>query len=204
MSPFLQIECNHISNFEYPNLIGFTDSWCESIIDEKRKKESLLARFLLNKICENHGLESIFKCGFQKDKHGKPFFLMCPSLHISITHCDGYVWVAIANSPLGIDFEKINNEAKEDLKIAFDLADWNVVAHDANLVFKYFSLKEAYSKMIGTGFATEPSEIKIDLLHHYHTEFLSDEKNNYVFSLITLNLVPTYLLNLDFKNILSK
>lgn len=204
MSPFLQIECNHISNFEYPNLIGFTDSWCESIIDEKRKKESLLARFLLNKICENHGLESIFKCGFQKDKHGKPFFLMCPSLHISITHCNGYVWVAIANSPLGIDFEKINKETKDDLKIAFDLADWNVVAHDVNLVFKYFSLKEAYSKMIGTGFATEPSEIKIDLLHHDHTEFLSNETNNYVFSLITLNLVPTYLLNLDFKNILSK
>ena len=204
MSPFLQIECNHISNFEYVNLIQFTDSWCESIIDENRKKESLLARFLLNKICEKHGLESIFDCGFQKDKHGKPFFFKFPSLHLSISHCDGYVWVAIANYPIGIDFEKINNEAKEDLKIAFDLADWHVVEHDVNLVFKYFSLKEAYSKMIGTGFETEPSEIKIDLLHHHHVEFLSYESNDYVFTLIALNTIPINVLNLHFEKILRK
>jgi phosphopantetheinyl transferase len=192
MEPYLFIEHHHTSQFEIEELLSFSDAWCQKIIDLNRKKESLLARLLLDKLCKKIGLHSIHECGLKKTELGKPFFSNAPDVHLSITHSDGFVWVAISNSPIGIDFEKINNEAKEDLKIAFDLADWNVVAHDVNLVFKYFSLKESYSKMTGTGFTMEPKKIQISLLDKNKCCYLmlKSALNSYVVTLTAAQFDP--------------
>ena len=191
MEPYLYIDHNHTSQFELDELLNFSDVWCQKINDLSRKKESLLARLLLDKLCKKMGLRSIQECGFNKNEKGKPYFSNEPEVHLSITHSDGYVWVAVSNSAIGIDFEKVNIEAKNELEIAFNKSDWEFVSNNVKTIFQYFSLKESYSKMMGTGFTMEPAKIEISLLHKngFYT-FLKSANDSYVLTLTALNFDP--------------
>jgi phosphopantetheinyl transferase len=121
-------------------------------------------------------------------------------LFLSITHSHGYVFVVVSNSPVGIDFEKIDSFSSEDLKIAFNELDWKTVSADLNSLFKYFSLKESYSKMIGTGFTTEPAEIQlVDIEKNSYYSFFEINGLRYVFTIITLHIEPEKFLNLQFN-----
>lgn len=202
MEYFLLIEHDHISKFEFEDLLPFSDPWCEKLTDIQRKKESLLARYLINEICKKQNLGSIYECGFKKDNIGRPYFSNHPDIFISITHSNGYVFVAASNSALGIDFEKIDANATEDLKIVFNNADWKTVSNDVNSIFKYFSLKEAYSKMIGTGFMSEPADIQIETLElNSHSVFFDNNDSKYIFTIITLHFKPEKFLNSQFNSL---
>ncbi|MFM7681464.1 MAG: 4'-phosphopantetheinyl transferase family protein [Bacteroidota bacterium] len=200
MEYFLLIEHDHISKFEFEDLLAFSDPWCEKLSAIQRKKESLLARYLINEICKKQNLVSIYECGFKKDNKGRPYFVNQPDLFISITHCDGYVFVAVSNSAVGIDFEKIDLNSIEDLKIAFNDTDWKIVSNDVNSLFKYFSLKEAYSKMIGTGFTSEPADIQIESVEfNSHAIFFENNVSKFIFTVITSHFEPEQFLNLRFN-----
>jgi phosphopantetheinyl transferase len=155
---------------------------------------------LVNKLCEKLELGTIHECGFKKDSKGRPYFSNHPNLFLSITHSHGYVFVVVSNSPVGIDFEKIDSFSSEDLKIAFNELDWKTVSADLNSLFKYFSLKESYSKMIGTGFTTEPAEIQlVDIEKNSYYSFFEINGLRYVFTIITLHIEPEKFLNLQFN-----
>jgi phosphopantetheinyl transferase len=202
MEPYLYLEHHHTSQFEIDELQCFSDSWCQKIIDLPRKKESLLARLLLDKLCKTLGYKSIKECGFKKNEKGKPYLANQPEVHLSITHSSGYVWVAVSSSPIGIDFEKVNIQNKNDLEIAFSKSDWKFVSNDVQKIYQYFSLKESYSKMTGTGFTMEPAKIDLKLLkkNSFSTLF---EKNDihFVFTAISLHLDPSKFLDLHLKSL---
>lgn len=205
MEYFLLIEHDHISKFEFEDILPFSDAWCEKLSDIQRKKESLLARYLINEICKKLKLGSIYECGFKKDNKGRPYFSNDPNIFISITHSNGYVFVAASNSAIGIDFEKIDVNSSEDLKIAFNDTDWKIISNDVNSMFKYFSLKEAYSKMIGTGFTTEPADIQIEILElNSHSVFFENNDSKYIFTIITSHFKPEKFLNLQFNSFYLK
>lgn len=198
MNPFLHLEYNHISNYETNELLGFSDDWCGRITDEIRRNESLLARLLLNKICKKTIHQSIDEAAFSKKENGMPYFIKHPELFISITHCQGHVWTAMANSPIGIDFEKIDPACTDDLKIAFDDNDWEMVSGDCLGIYKYFSLKESYAKMTGTGFTQEPASIKLSQLQaKTFINIFENKTNDYIFTLIAQNFDPNYFINLN-------
>jgi len=197
MNDFLHLEYGHISDYESELLSNYKDDWCNSIVDIKRQKESLLARLLLDKICRKNIRKTLAEALFKKDSQGRPYFQNHPELFISITHSHGHVWTAIAASPIGIDFEKIDPAFKNDLKIAFDEADWQLVSNDCMEIYKYFSLKESYSKMIGTGFNREPSEIKIsELQHKTLVNIFENKSSSFIFTLIAQDFEPNNYLNL--------
>ena len=148
MNHLLHIEFDHISNYEVSTLLKFSDDWCNSIIDTQRKMESLLARLLLDRICKKIINKDLSQCVFKKNEIGKPFLEDYPDFFISITHSHGYVCTAVSDSAIGIDFEKIDPELSDDLRIAFDDDDWQIVSKNIFLIYKYFSLKESYSKMV--------------------------------------------------------
>ena len=196
MIPYLHIDHNHISQFDLNELQTYSDRWCQKINDLSRKKESLLARLLLDKLCKKLGFGSIQKCGFNKNEKGKPFFSNEPEVHLSITHSDGYVWVAVSNSPIGIDFEKVSKEFKNELEIAFSDTDWKFVSNDFQKIFQYFSLKESYSKMIGTGFTMEPKKIQLSLLDkNCYYSILKSIYYTYVLTITAADLDPKIYLN---------
>jgi phosphopantetheinyl transferase len=205
MNNLLHIEFDHISSYEVSTLLKFSDDWCNSIIDTKRKMESLLARLLLDRICKKIINKNLAQCTFKKNEFGKPFFEDYPDLYISITHSNGYVCTAVSDSAIGIDFEKIDTEFSEDLRIAFDEDDWQKVSKDPFLIYKYFSLKESYSKMMGVGFTQEPSTIKISELKNniFVRFFLKNKRNIYLFTMIAKNFEPYILPKkmMHFRNI---
>ena len=185
MSDNLYLEYGNIEDYHSATLETFSDEWCNSIVNENRRKESQLARLLLDKIVQKILKKSIQKVPLKKDKLGKPFFENYPNLFISITHSHGYVWVALCRVPIGIDFENIDPYCANDLKIAFNKADWEFLHDNSLQIYKYFSLKESYSKMIGTGFTKEPLSISIDELESNSFAHIFDIKNyNFVLTLI--------------------
>lgn len=197
MSDFLHLEYGHILDYEPKELLKFSDDWCHKIADEKRQKESQLARLLLDKICLKIINKTIAEALFRKNELGRPQFVNYPDLFISITHSHGHVWAAMANSPIGIDFEKIDPTFTEDLKIAFDETDWQMLDGDCSEIYKYFSLKESYSKMTGTGFTREPSEIKISALQDKTmVNIFENKSSSFIFTLIAKNFEPNIYLNL--------
>jgi phosphopantetheinyl transferase len=199
MVPYLNIEHEHISNIAFEDLLTYSDAWCEKLTDFNRKKESLLARFLLDRLCKKLGLGSIQECGFKKNENGKPYFSNKLDVHVSITHSDGFVWVTLANSPIGIDFEKVHIETKNELEIAFSKPDWKIVSNDVDIVFIYFSLKESYAKMIGTGFTTDPAKIELKFLrkNSFYTSIKSAYAS-YVLTLTALDFDPNDYIKSDF------
>jgi phosphopantetheinyl transferase len=192
-------ELDHIDNYDLKELIFYTDAWCEKLMENIRKKESLLARLLIDKIAKQYLKKSIFQLGFTKSIQGAPYFSSKPEIYLSITHSHGFVGVTVATTPLGIDFEKIDENNYQELQIAFDEEDWAVVENSKIEVFKYFSLKEAYSKMIGTGFTTEPSLIKMNQLQkNSYVQFFEHNGDQYLISMIVEN--GCLLESLDFSN----
>ena len=57
-------ELDHIDNYDLKELIFYTDAWCEKLMENIRKKESLLARLLIDKIAKQYLKKSIFQLGF--------------------------------------------------------------------------------------------------------------------------------------------
>ncbi len=192
-------EFDHVLNYTMEELIPYTDSWCEKLMDQVRKKESLLARLLIDKITNKYLQNSIVQLGFTKTIQGAPYFSRKPEMFLSITHSNGFVGVLLSTTPIGIDFEKIQKDNYQELQIAFDKEDWDIVKNSSVEVFKYFSLKESYSKMIGTGFTTEPSSIKMDKLQkNSYVKFLEYNKQEYLISIIAENGCLSEVL--DFSN----
>jgi 4'-phosphopantetheinyl transferase len=50
-----------------------------------------------------------FCCGCNQEGHGKPFFFSHPDLHVSWSHQNGVVMVAVAAFPIGVDIETIHS-----------------------------------------------------------------------------------------------
>lgn len=179
---------DHVLNYTMEELIPYTDSWCEKLMEQVRKKESLLARLLIDKITNKYLQKSIDQLGFIKSIQGAPYFSKKTEIFLSITHSNGFVGVSLSTTPIGIDFEKIEKNNYQELQIAFDKEDWDIVKNSSVEVFKYFSLKESYSKMIGTGFTTEPSSIKIEKLQrNNYVKFLEYNKEQYLITIIVEN-----------------
>jgi phosphopantetheinyl transferase len=202
----LAIFYDHILNYNLTELQEYDDIFCENFTVENRKKESLLARYLLNKLTSKVIKKTIQECNFKKDDAGKPFLENYPQLHISITHSKGHVWAAIADIPIGIDFEKIEPDFKEHLKVAFNEKDWNRMNGSTNLIYEKFSTKEAYSKILGSGFTDEPSlieleEIVYDCAHkHFQTNsgsyiltVMVQDTNSNLYNLLNDNLLAVQL-----------
>jgi phosphopantetheinyl transferase len=198
MSQLLHLEFDHISRFGIAELLNFSDAWCESIVDERRRMESQLARLLLDRSCQKILQKKLTACTFKKNEFGKPYLENHPDLYLSITHSHGYVCTAISDSAIGIDFEKIDPAFSDDLSIAFDEHDWREVSKDTILIYKYFSLKESYSKMTGSGFTQEPSSIKIsELQHKTFVNIFENNSSSFIFTLIAKDFEPSQLLKFD-------
>lgn len=181
----IHISVAHIDHFMH-DLKEFEDDYTRKFSDKRRKKESLLARYLLNSLCLKTKSLDLFRLGFSKDEFGCPFFANLRSLHCSITHCNGWVIVALSNQLIGIDLEMICAEQKDDLRIAFNDNEWATIKDDSLDVFKNFSFKESYSKYLGKGFNIEPKDISVNenIFNLSYVFSLGFSKNKYIFTLV--------------------
>ncbi len=87
-----------------------------------------------------------------KAENGKPYFQYLPQLYFNISHTDGLTVVAVGDSEVGIDVERVR---KADLRITRRFlkqeADYITAADSHKRFFEVWTKKEAYLKYKGTG-----------------------------------------------------
>ena len=133
------------------------DDYLRSFKDELRRKESILARIELNRLCHIFFYTSLEKMNFHKSPEGKP---LLSSGYCSISHCKGLVFVAVSNNAIGVDIERFEQEELSALEIAFRPFEWEEIKNDDKEIVRRFSQKEALSKLRGTGFLQDPIHIE--------------------------------------------
>jgi 4'-phosphopantetheinyl transferase len=102
------------------------------------------------------------------DSFGKPSFYNNSAIHFSISHTSDYIAIVIDNEEIGIDIEYIRKH-KQAVARRFFTAEENeylfsLPNQDFDIAFtKLWTLKEAFSKCIGTGIRGTFSTQTIDL-----------------------------------------
>ena len=97
-----------------------------------------------------------------KDNKGKPYLKDC-NKYISISHSDEYVVVAIGDSNIGVDIQRICYREK----ILSLFAD-NELVESATLFTRLWTIKESYGKYLGCGLTKE-------ILMTDFSKFMDDE-----------------------------
>ena len=100
------------------------------------------------------------KLEFKTSENGKPYIENYSDFNFNISHTSGAIAIAISDSPVGIDIEKIR---KADFRVAkrFFTEKENEYIKAQNSDTRFFEIwtaKEAYFKCIGTGI-TNPKSI---------------------------------------------
>lgn len=104
-----------------------------------------------------------------KDVKGKPYLKDC-NTYISISHSDEYVVVALADSHIGVDIQRICYREKILSLFAAD-----ELVESATLFTRLWTMKESYGKYLGCGLTKEI--LKTDFSKYMHDElFLYDKK----------------------------
>ncbi|MGM7693063.1 4'-phosphopantetheinyl transferase family protein [Staphylococcus saprophyticus] len=132
---------------------------------KKKLMGDLLLRFVINKLFSitNDKITII------KDEYGKPIITSHPDIHFSLSYSTNIIALAINNSPVGIDIEKIFD--LDYMSVVNNFFNSNEKRYMSNLVqdkhlncfFNMWTLKESLGKFIGTGILTD------DFLSHFDT-----------------------------------
>ena len=99
----------------------------------------------------------------QKDSNGAPFIEGMNDVFVSISHTQGMVACAFADSRVGIDVEKHSLRRKKVENRVFTLNESKLIdaSDDENIAFfTLWTLKESWLKAIGTGFAGNAKDIE--------------------------------------------
>lgn len=172
----------HVDSAKMPPMIS-EDGYTSRFKHPQRKKESLVARTLLNELCQIVFGSSLVSLHFRKSPLGQP---LLDTGYCSISHSNGWVLVAVSDCPVGVDIEQIEQREIEALSVAFDRATWEKIKGDALSILQAFSEKEAVSKLRGTGFTEDPKTISPSPSEHLHVGKVEIQENeSYIFSVGT-------------------
>jgi phosphopantetheinyl transferase len=114
----------------------------------------------------------------QPDANGRPRIAKSmPQLHFSISYAEPVVVVAVSEKlPVGIDIETVEDTSAEDLITAFccpceqSLLHAGAASQNSRDFVRLWTLKEAYTKMVGLGHGIDFDSIgfSLDSLHLLH------------------------------------
>lgn len=98
----------------------------------------------------------LLDCIIEKDGMGKPFFKKHINYDLSISHTEGLVVVAVGKKhKIGIDVEKIHKVSDKIIEKYYSKAEKKAILQtqvNTEIVeTKIWTMKEAYSKCLGTG-----------------------------------------------------
>ncbi len=135
--------------------------------NENSKINSLLSELLLRYILKKD--YAFADVDIKTTNLGKPYLNNNSNIHFSISHSANAVAIAIDQSPVGIDIEKIEGP-NTDITNFFATAEQNYINSSSDKTSAFYEIwtqKEAYVKMKGTGFInTSPSDFDVTQKKH--------------------------------------
>ena len=169
----------------------------QSYKSEKDKLRSLASAFLLNKMCEELGIDNPH---YEYGEKGKPYLVGWENIAFNLSHSGEYAVLAYevnddsssttwqqGKEEIGIDIQQIRSmkegiknrilSEKEQIPIFF-LAEEEVI-----YLNRIWCVKESYVKMLGVGLALDFRKITVDfagsrvMAEGYETAYFSEENH---------------------------
>ncbi|MDR1254161.1 MAG: 4'-phosphopantetheinyl transferase superfamily protein [Oscillospiraceae bacterium] len=138
---------------------------------------------------------------FSKSVYGKPF-LKNQNFHYNISHTIGAAVLAVSNTPIGIDIEKVRDV---NLKIAkrffHDIEEEKIFAHPENQLRRFlyvWTRKEAYLKYQGIGLHRALSSFNI---YNLETPVTTIEHGEFIFSICKGTEISNKWINLSLNEL---
>lgn len=143
-------------NYFYKKVSKYRQEKINTFKQRKDKNLSLGAGILLGSALKDFGLceKDMF---YKEGKYGKPYFENELQLYFSISHSDNKALVALSDTEIGCDIEKIDNVDLSIAKRFFHTDEYNDIislhntAEQRKQFFKYWTLKESFIKATGFG-----------------------------------------------------
>ena len=126
---------------------------------------------------------------FTYNAYGKPFIENC-NFHFSLSHSGNLIAFASHTSPVGIDVQKITTKNDYPALRFLTANEQNFINNIPENLFKIWTMKEAYVKMLGTGLSTSFKSFDV----------LDDNLNNLFFT----KSLPGYYLSVCAEDIQSE
>ena len=124
-------------------------------------EESINARYALFELLEINQFGDLIKCGFSKNKTGKPILKNYPNYHISLSHTCGIGFAVLADFRVGLDSEFERSVSVESLSAAFHKDELSLLSKKGENCLDLFSAKEAFLKFTGEGLMRDPAKFKL-------------------------------------------
>lgn len=113
--------------------------------------ELLVRRHVIRELGTDNGSIELIRSA-----HGKPRLKGSDDIHFSVSHKDGIVCVEFSSCPIGIDIEAVSEPRYRIAEKTFTESERQALLRTENkaeLFSTVWTRKEAYSKMLGTGYS---------------------------------------------------
>jgi len=118
---------------------------------------------------------------FEYNEHGKPSIVGHPEIFFNLSHCKEAVVCAISNQPIGVDVESVREYKESLVRYTMNNEEIAVITHAEIPAFAFirlWTMKEATSKLIGTGITNDLKTL-IDTTKYKYTTV---ERQRYIYT----------------------
>ncbi len=131
-----------------------------SIKSEANSARLLTAGMLIMEMCDRLGID---KPVIARDDHGKPYLKGHENVYFNLSHSGDYVALAYGDAPIGIDVQEVRNVSDSFIKRILNDSETELYdATDMVTVCRIWTIKEAYSKLIGLGLSYDFRNCVVD------------------------------------------
>ncbi|MBO5927557.1 MAG: 4'-phosphopantetheinyl transferase superfamily protein, partial [Clostridia bacterium] len=122
-------------------------------------------------------------------------------LFISISHSGDYAFLALSDSEIGIDVQQIKQVQSGLIEKTLTKLERESL-QEKEQFFTFWSVKESYLKLIGTGLSAGLKNVEFNLQNGnisfnqkpQKVKTYVEEQNNYIFSIVAENLTDKILI----------
>lgn len=123
---------------------------------------------------------------FEYNEHGKPSIVGHPEIYFNLSHCKEAAICVISDKPVGVDVESIR-EFKDSL-VNYTMNDEEKAemassSNPASTFIRLWTMKEATSKLIGTGITNDVKSLIDTTKYKYNTT----EKESYIYTICSFS-----------------
>lgn len=129
----------------------------------KMQRESI--KKIMESELEKRGIK-LSECIIKKNEHGKPYFENHPEIKFNYSHCDGMALIVFSDKEVGVDIEDIKSYNPKIIDKICNEEEVKYISdndYSDESFFEIWTLKEAYTKAIGMGFAYPPKDVTFGL-----------------------------------------
>ena len=121
-------------------------------ISEQRREQALAYQLLKEVLQKEYGISE--NPVFEYNEHGKPLIIGHPEIFFNLSHCKEAAICVVSDQPVGVDVESIREYKDSLAEYTMNEDELHQIknsTHPAATFIRLWTMKEATTKLIGTG-----------------------------------------------------